>query len=137
MLLRDQSRANPSAQVLVQEPRDLLRANVLPRAQEASCQDLDCIAVRVYQIRHDLRELDLIFQRLNLPLCEWQKRAQAVQVVTMDLADVGVCDDDVRQGSQGLDAVGEARGQDLEGEVGAIQQRLCRERWVAMLAEVC
>ena len=125
MLLRDQSRANSSPQMLVQEARDLLWADVLPRAQEPSCQNLDGIAVRVYQIRHDLRELDLIFQRLDLPLCIWQERAQAVQVVAMNLADIGVRDDDVRQGSQGLDAVGEARGQDLEGEVGAVQQRLC------------
>lgn len=41
-----------------------------------------------------------------------------MDVVVVDARDVGVRDDDVWEVAEGLDAVGEAHGEEGEGEVG-------------------
>nr|POE94562.1 hypothetical protein CFP56_16802 [Quercus suber] len=121
VLLGDQARADARAQMLVQETRDFLGRDVFACLEEAAREDGDGVVVRQHQVRHDFRELDLVLQRLDAALGPGQQRAQRVHIVAVDLADVGVRHDDVREVAQALDAVGEARGQDFEREIRAVE----------------
>lgn len=55
-----------------------------------------------------------------------------MDVVGVDLGDVRVRDDNEGEIAQGLDAVGEACGEDGEGEVGGLEELWGRERRAAM-----
>lgn len=78
VLLGDQARADAGAQVLVQEARHLLRADVAAGLEESPSQDADGVGVRVHQVGHDLGEADLVLQRLDALLRPRQQRRQRV-----------------------------------------------------------
>jgi len=67
MLLGYQSGPNPSAQMLVQKYGNFFRADVLPTLQEPPRQHRNGVCVCVYQVCHDLRELNLLIQARDLP----------------------------------------------------------------------
>ena len=61
MLFGDQSRANPSPQVLVEEACDVCGTNIFSAFQKSSCKYGYSIGVSLNQIGHHLGKLDFIF----------------------------------------------------------------------------
>ena len=73
--------------------------------------------MRLDEIGHYFCELDLLFQGVYLPLLVWEQGGEGVDVVVVDAGDVRVRDDDEGEVAEGLDSVGEADGEEGEGEV--------------------
>lgn len=68
MLLRDQPRAYPRSQMLVQKPRHVCGTDVFPALEEATGEDWYGVGVRLHEVGHDFCELDFFFQRVDLAL---------------------------------------------------------------------
>ena len=60
-----------------------------------------------------------------------------MDVVVVDAGDVRVRDDDEGEIAEGLDSVGEADGEEGEGEVCRGEEGGCGERWSAMTGCLC
>ena len=112
MLLCDQTSSYPRPQMLVQELGHVRRTNVFPSLQEPSRQYAYCVGVRVDEVGHHFCEFDLVFECCDLAFRPWQQRRETVNVVGMDLGDMGVRDDNKGEVAEGLDAVGKACGED-------------------------
>jgi hypothetical protein len=81
MLLRNESRADSRAQVLVEKSCDVVGTDVFASLEEAPCQRADGVCVCLHQISHDLCKAYLLLERLDLVLGPWQQRRQTVYVV--------------------------------------------------------
>lgn len=134
MLLGDQPRTDAHAEVLVQEAGDLGRGDVAAALEEALGQDGDRIGVRVDELGEDLGEANLVFEggegvaRAGTPLEPGEQGGEGVLVVVVDLGDVAVGDNYVRQVAQGLDTVSQADGEEGEGKACRGEKGLGRER---------
>jgi hypothetical protein len=117
MLFCDQTGSYPRPQMLVQELGHVCRTDIFPSLQEPSRQYAYCIGVRVDEIGHNFCEFDLIFKRRDLAFRPWQQRRETVDIVGMDLGDMGVRDDDKGEVTEGLDAVGKACREDRERKI--------------------
>lgn len=142
VLLGDEPGADARAQVLVQEARDLCGAYVPPALEEALRQDGDGVGVGVDQLGQDLGEADLILERgegvlaVGRVLEPREQGGERVLVVVVDLGDMAVGYDDVRQVAQGLYAVGETNWEQRQREAGRREEGFCREGWAAVSAVV-
>lgn len=122
VLLGDQTRPYSGAQMLVQETGNFVLANVLPRLQESSCQNRNGIAVSLHQVGHDFGESDFIFNAFYPPLCIRKQGRQGVHIIAVYLRHVGVRDDNIWQSPEALNSMGETGWEDVEGEIGAVEQ---------------
>lgn len=118
MLFCDEARPNPRPQMLVQKSCHIPGTNVFPCLQETSRQDTDCVAVRLHQVGHDFGEFYFIFEGRDFALGPWKQGGQRVDVVGVNFGDMWVGNDNEGQITKRLDAVGEAGGEDGEGEIG-------------------
>lgn len=122
VLFRNEARADAHAQVLVEEARDVWGGDVAPALEEAAGQDGNGVGVGGDELGEGGGEGDLVREgrdgRLMRRVVPRQEGGEGVDVVVVDAVDVGVRDDDVREVAEGLDAVGEADGDEGEGEVG-------------------
>lgn len=137
MLLSNQARPNPGPQMLIQEPGHIPRADVFPTLQKPTGQYGYGIRMCLDQICHHFRELDLILERVDLPLLVGEQSGEGVDIVVVDAGDVRVGDDDEGEVAEGLDSVGEADRQQREGEVRGGEQSGCGEWGTAVLDEIC
>lgn len=126
VLFGDETGADPCAEMFVEESGDFFCGNVFSGLEKAARKDADGVAVGLDQVGHDFGELDFIFERFYPPLRIREKRAETVHVVVVDLVDVGVGHDDVWEAAQALDTMGETRWQDVEGEIGAVEEGVLR-----------
>lgn len=108
MLLSNQPGSNPRPQMLVQKLGHIRRTDVLSTLQKPTGKYRYGFRMRLYQICHDLCELDLIFQRVDLPLLVRQQSGEGMNVNIVDAGDVRIRDDDEGEVAEGLDSVGEA-----------------------------
>lgn len=99
VLLSDETGADASAKVFVEEASDFLLADVLSRLQEAASENSYGVTMCLDEVDHDLGEGDFLLQALQLPLGIWEKGGQRVDVVLVDLADMWVGYDNVREGA--------------------------------------
>ena len=81
VLLRDQPRAYPRAEMLIQKARHVLGRDVLPSLEKPARENADGVAMRVDEVGHDLRELDLVLEGCDVALGPGEQRGQAVHVV--------------------------------------------------------
>ncbi|KAJ6264980.1 LOW QUALITY PROTEIN: Zinc-type alcohol dehydrogenase-like protein [Drechslerella dactyloides] len=129
VLLGEEAGADTGAEVLVEKVGDDLRGDVALALGEAAGEDGDGVAVGVDDLGEDVVEAGFLFEGGGeVVLGEGQQQAQGVQVVVVDLGDVGVRDDDVGEVAEGDDAAGEADGEDTQGE-GGRGEELVRGQW--------
>ena len=86
----------------------------------------------LHEVGHDFCELDFFFQGVDLALLVREESGEGVDIVVIDAGDVRVRDDDEREVAESLDAMGEADGEEGEGEVCGGEESGCGERGTAM-----
>ena len=86
----------------------------------------------LHEVGHDFCELDFFFQRVDLALLVREEGGEGVDVVVVDAGDVRVRDDDEGEVAESLDAMGEADGEEREGEVCGGEENGCGEWGTAM-----
>lgn len=124
MLLRYQPRADPRAQMRIQEPRHLNRINIPSALQKPARENRDGIRVGMHQIRQHICELPLFFQGCDLPLLVGEQGGQGMEVVAVDLGDVRVGDDNEREVPEGLDSRCESSREEGQREVCGAEEGL-------------
>lgn len=81
-----------------------------------------------HELREDFREANLVIEGADSAVAALgpprEEGGEGVDVVVVDLANVGVGDYDVGEVAEGLDAVGEADREKGEGEVCRGEERL-------------
>ena len=122
VLFCDEAGADAGAEVLVEELGDFEGGDVFSGFEEAAGQDRDGVGVGLDQVGHYFGELDLVGEVGDGFFLPGEEGREGVDVVTVDLGDVRVGDDDEGEAAQCVDAVGEAGGEEGEGEVGGVKE---------------
>lgn len=84
------------------------------------------------QVRHDLRELDLILEAIDLFLRPRQQGRQRMEIIVVDFCDMRIRHDYERKVAKGGNPMREASREDTERKVRGIEQCGFRERRMTM-----
>ena len=118
MLLGDEARPDSGAEVLVKKLGDSIGTHVTTGLEETAGERGNRVGMGLDEAGEDFGEGAFVGRRGDLLFSPGEEGGEGVHVVVVDLGDVGVGDDDVGEVAEGFDAVGEADGEDGEGEVG-------------------
>lgn len=103
--------------MLIQESRHFDRINVLPTLQKAPSQCGYRVGVCLDQVRKDRCESYLVFECGYGFSIIWQQSRQRVEVIIVDLRDVGIRDNYEWEVSKSLYSMCEPNREEGEGEV--------------------
>lgn len=96
--------------MLVEEASDRLGGNVFPRFEEAAGESGNGVGVGLNKVGHDLCKASFFVESCYLAMMIGEKGGEGVDVGGIDARDVWIRDDNERKVAEGLNAMGEANG---------------------------